>query len=308
MIHVDAGLNIGKYRVTEYLGRGGFSLVFLGEHRDTGELVALKMGDSSGGGRFVDRLVEVGTPKNPSAVSPDESPADAVFFESGSARVDFLDEREIDKLLLAEADLLRRARSPHLVGLREVTARDGRPVLVLDYVKGKTLREKIRALEGIRINWFLTLVRALERLRQMGQMPYHGDLKPENILVKSHGSVLMVDPVPTQAPGPVPATLNYNPLLLRSSRADVMAIGIILYEILTGTLPFQDVPWEYAGCGTGGETVRLSLSYFLSYTPPRELNPNAPADLERIIYRCLTASEYDLEDLRDDFALFLKKP
>jgi serine/threonine protein kinase len=45
----------------------------------------------------------------------------------------------------------------------------------------------------------------------------------------------------------VTTTPHYNPLLLTDSKADVMAIGIMIYEILTGTLPFDDVPWEYAG-------------------------------------------------------------
>jgi len=240
-------------------------------------------------------------------VSPDESPADAVFYDGICARIDFLDEKEIDRLLLAEAETLRRSRSPHLVGIREVLKRDGRPVLVLDYVKGKTLREKIRALEGIRLNWFLTLVRTLERLRAAGELPCHGDLKPENVVIKPQGTVVMLDPVPATASGPVPATPNYNPLLLRDSKADVMAIGTTLYEILTGTLPFDEVPWEYAGTKGGGETVRLSLSYFLSYVPPHELNPNTPPDLERIIYRCLTVPDYGLEGLRDDLVSFLRR-
>lgn len=310
MIQVDAGLSIGKYRVAEFLGRGGFSYVYAAENCETGEKVALKFGDVSGGGRFVDRFAEVASRRDPSGVSPDESTADAVFFESGAARVDFLDEKEIDRLLLAEAETLRRTRSPHLVSLREVVQKDSRPVLVLDCVKGKTLREKIRALEGIRINWFLTMVRALERFRACGQLPFHGDLKPENIIIKPQGTVVMLDPVPVMDPraqGPVPATLNYNPLLLRDSKADVMAIGIILYEILTGTLPFDQVPWEYAGSASGGETVRMSLSYFLSYDPPRQLNPNAPPELEKIIYRCLTIPEYGLEGLRDDLIEFLRK-
>ncbi len=307
MIQVDAGLSIGKYRVTDFLGRGGFALVYQAEDRETGDRVALKMGDSSGGGRFVDRLAEVGAQRAPGAVSPDESPADAVFFESGSARIDFLDEKEIDRLLLAESEALRRIQTPHVVRLRETIRREGRPVLVLDWVKGKTLREKIRSLEGIRLNWFLTIVRTLERLRSTGELPFHGDLKPENIVVKPQGTVVMIDPAPASASGPVPATLAYNPLLLRSSAADVMAIGITLYEILTGTLPFENVPWEYAGTSTGGETVRLSLSYFLSFVPPRDLNPNTPPALERIVHRCLTVPEYGLEGLRDDLVAFLKR-
>jgi serine/threonine-protein kinase len=307
MIQVEAGLSVGKYRVTDFLGRGGFSLVYLAEDRETGERVALKFGDQNGGGRFVDRLAEVTPQRSPSAVSPDESPADAVFFESGSARIDFLDHREIDRLLLAEAETLRRGRSPHLVGLREVLRRESRPVLVLDHVRGKTLREKIRALEGIRLNWFLTIVRTLEKLRASGELAYHGDLMPENVVVKPQGTVVMLDPVPSTGRGPVPATLHYNPLLLRSPKADVMAIGITLYEILTGALPFDEVPWEYAGTEGGGETVRLSLSYFLSYVPPRELNPNTPPDLERIVYRCLAVPEYGLEGLREDLIAFLRK-
>ncbi|MBL8693944.1 MAG: hypothetical protein JNJ88_07565 [Planctomycetes bacterium] len=307
MIQVDAGLLIGKYKVTEFLGRGGFALVYAAENCENGERVALKLGDSNGGGRFVDRMAELSSRRVPGAISPDESPADAVFFEGGSARVDFLDEKEIDRLLLGEAEALRRVRTPHLVSLRDVVRYEGRPVLVLDLVKGKTLREKIRALEGVRVNWFLTIVRALERLRAAGEMARHGDLKPENIVIKPQGTVVMIDPVPATAVGPHPATLNYNPLLLRDSSADVMAIGITLYEILTGTLPFDQVPWEYAGNNTGGETVRLSLSYFLSYVPPRELNPNAPPELEKIVHRCLTVPEYGLEGLRDDLTAFLRK-
>ncbi|HKE01735.1 MAG TPA: serine/threonine-protein kinase [Planctomycetota bacterium] len=307
MIQVEAGLTIGKYRITEFLGRGGFSLVYLAEDRDTRERVALKMGDRSGGGRFVDRFAEVTPKRSPGGVSPDESPADAVFFEGGSARVDFLDEQEIDRLLIAESETLRRVRSPHVVSIREVVRRDGRPVLVLEHVRGKTLRDKIRALEGIRLNWFLTIARTLERLRSTGELPYHGDLKPENIVVRPQGQVALLDPVPVSPSGPVPATLNYNPLLLRDSKADVMAVGVMLYEILTGALPFDEVPWEYAGTKAGGETVRLSLSYFLSYVPPRELNPNTPPDLEKIVYRCLAVPEYGLEGLRDDLVTFLRR-
>ena len=105
----------------------------------------------------------------------------------------------------------------------------------------------------------------------------------------------------------VTTTPHYNPLLLGDAKADVMAIGIMIYEILTGTLPFDEVPWEYAATKSGGETVRLSLSYFYSYCPPQMLNPKTPPELERIVYRCITVPGYGLQELRADLEEFIGK-
>jgi serine/threonine protein kinase len=181
-------------------------------------------------------------------------------------------------------------------------------VLVLEYVRGKTLREKIRSLEGIHLNWFLAIVRALSALKQAGTLDYHGDLKPENVVVKPSGKVVMLDPaMRTPEHRMVTTTPHYNPLLLTDSKADVMAIGIMIYEILTGTLPFDEVPWEFAGRQSGGETQRLSLSYFFSYSPPHALNPKTPEELERIVYRCITVPGYGLEELKTDLETFISK-
>src|SRR5690606_24487524 len=135
--------------------------------------------------------------------------------------------------------------SSQVVRVRDAFLDGDRPCLVLDHVRGKTLREKIRSLEGIHLNWFLSIVRALIELAQKGQLEYHGDLKPENIVVKPSGKVVLLDPgMRRQSNGAVTTTPHYNPLLLTDGKADVMAIGIMIYEILTGTLPFDEVPWE----------------------------------------------------------------
>ena len=105
----------------------------------------------------------------------------------------------------------------------------------------------------------------------------------------------------------ITTTPHYNPLLLRDPKADVMGIGVILHEILTGVLPFDEVPWTFAGREQGGEVERLSLSYFLSYPPPRDLNPNTPEPLARIIYRSLTVMDYGLPELEQDLVDFLRK-
>jgi serine/threonine protein kinase len=293
--------------VVDFIARGGFSLVYLAEDED-GKKVALKVGDVAGGGRYVTRFLEITDSRQPEGISPDETPAEAVFFRQDGVRIDFLDVHEIDDLIRGEAEILESCKSPNVVKVQECFLHEGRPIAVMDYVRGKTLREKIRALEGIRLNWFLTIVRALQKLEAKGTMPYHGDLKPENIIVKPSGGVVLVDPaMRADERGVITTTPHYNPLLLRESKADVMGIGVMLYEILTGVLPFDEVPWQYAGREQGGEIERLSLSYFLSYTPPKDLNPNTPEALARIVYRCLTVMEYGLPELEADLVDFLRK-
>jgi len=306
MMKLAVGEIVQGYRIARFLGRGGFASVYLAEHEETRKKLALKVGHLSGGGRQVTRLIEVTSERDPSGISPDELPGEAVFLEPSGYRIDMFDASETQRMLHAEADLLESCRSPNLVGLEHRFEMDGYLALGLEYVRGKTLREKIRGLEGIHLNWFLAVARALIKLSEESAMEYHGDLKPENIVVKPSGKVVLLDPAmredETQT---ITATPHYNPLLLRDSRADVVAIGIMIYEILTGTLPFDEVPWEYASTGGGGETVRMSLSYFLSYCPPESLNPRTPPELTKIVYRCLTVADYGMDDLRLDLEGFI---
>lgn len=308
MMKLAIGEIVQGYRITRFLGRGGFASVYLAQHEESGSKVALKVGQASGGGRQVTRLLEVTARRTPEGISPDELPAEAVFFEPHGVRIDLFDEVEVRAMLVAEGDLLAGCEHENLVHLHDRLMIDGNPVLVLDYVRGKTLRDKIRSLEGIHLNWFLALVRALIALKDLDALAYHGDLKPENVIVKPSGKVVMIDPgMRSAAHRFVTTTPHYNPLLLCDSKADVMAIGIMIYEILTGTLPFDEVPWEFAGQRSGGETMRLSLSYFFSYCPPHTLNPKAPEELGRIIYRCITVPSYGLQELRGDLEGFIAK-
>src|ERR1043165_6428841 len=106
MMKLAVGEVVQGYRITRFLGRGGFASVFLAQHEETGNKVALKVGASAGGGRQVTRLLEVTARRTPEGISPDELPAEGVFFEARGVRIDLFDEQEVRAMLRAEADLL----------------------------------------------------------------------------------------------------------------------------------------------------------------------------------------------------------
>ena len=80
MLQIQTGQKIGQYQVEGFLGRGAFAQVFLAID-PKGRRVALKVGDDSGGGRFLPRFGEVTVTRDPRAVSPDETPAEAMFLD-----------------------------------------------------------------------------------------------------------------------------------------------------------------------------------------------------------------------------------
>jgi serine/threonine protein kinase len=80
MLQITTGQILANYRILAFLGRGAFAQVFLAESTD-GRKVALKVGDESGGGQSIPRFGEVTGERNALGVSPDETPAEALFLD-----------------------------------------------------------------------------------------------------------------------------------------------------------------------------------------------------------------------------------
>ncbi|HEB53568.1 MAG TPA: hypothetical protein ENI87_09985, partial [bacterium] len=119
MMKLAVGEVVEGYRITRFLGRGGFASVYLAQHEQSGSKVALKVGGISGGGRQVTRLLEVTSRRTPEGISPDELPAEAIFFEPRGVRIDLFDEREVHAMLRAEGDLLASCDHENLVAVRD---------------------------------------------------------------------------------------------------------------------------------------------------------------------------------------------
>ena len=204
---------------------------------------------------------------------------------------------------------------PHVVQIFEVTERDGLTFLVLEYIDGGTLAQKIGGTpqpvnEGARL--IETLARTIHQAHLRGIV--HRDLKPANVLLTADGipkitdfglAKLTVGGVSLTATGETLGTPSYiapEQVDARSSvgpSADVYALGTILYELLTGRPPFRGVSSQ--------ETIRQVI--FDEPVVPSRLRPQLPGDLETICLKCLEKEPrrryQSAEDLADELRRFL---
>jgi serine/threonine protein kinase/Tol biopolymer transport system component len=206
---------------------------------------------------------------------------------------------------LREARAAATLSHPHIVTVYEVEAADGIDFLVMEYVRGKSLdalipRGGLRLGETLRIA--IAVADALAAAHAHGII--HRDLKPGNVMVGTDGAVKVLDfglakllhedddPSDPSASthvvehltevGQRMGTLAYMAPEQASggkvdARADIFSFGAMLYEMATGHRAFA------------GKTPAETLSAVLQSqpTPPRNLTPSLPHDLERTILRCL---------------------
>jgi serine/threonine-protein kinase len=247
----------GKYRIERLLGQGGMGAVYLAHHEILQRLVAIK-------------FLRPELAQDPDSVSR----------------------------FVTEARAAARIQSEHAVAVLDSDQHEGRAFMVLEYLEGQDLQKLIEARRRLSVNETLRLVlEALEAIAQAHALGIiHRDLKPANLFLASRSdgssivkvldfglSKLSYAPMTETTSGMGLGTPSYMaPEQFRNAkradgRADLWATGVILYQFLTGQLPFPGADyWELERQVNERTPVA-----------PSSLLPGLPALFDRVTARCL---------------------
>lgn len=211
-----AGGEFGRYRIRREVGRGAMGVVFEAEMIETSEIVALK----------VVRL--------PKSFSDSERVAAVCRFQT-------------------EASATSALQHPHVISVRDVGEVDGVPYFTMPFISGGTLKQLRRQapIEPVRAARLIeAAARALHHAHRAGR--FHRDIKPSNLLLGPNDHVFVSDfgismhrDELGRGPNHVGTPLYMSPEQsagtsnLIDGRSDVFSLGIVLYELLTGTHPFD---------------------------------------------------------------------
>ncbi len=267
--------HIGRFEIRRRLGRGGFGVVYLAHDPGLDRLVALKV-----------------------------------------PRLELLKTDKARENLLHEARTAAKLKHPGLVTVYEVQQEGDLIYIVQEYIEGPNLAQwaaqRRRTWEEI-ARRLIEITTAIGYVHQQGF--YHRDLKPGNILIDNDDHAHVADfglavheDVLGLLKGIVVGTPQYmSPEQVRGkthwidNRADIWALGVILYELISGQQPF-----------IARDRLEL-LEEIQERDPkaPRTRNPDIPKELERICFKCLAKRRTDryatASDLREDLEAFLVK-
>ncbi len=195
-----------------------------------------------------------------------------------------------------EAAAVASLRHPNIVQVHDYNSDDGTYYMVLEFVPGETLQDRLQRLgtQGRNlaideaIHFALNICDALGYAHQRGII--HRDIKPANIMLDVYGQAILMDFGIVKilgnnshtATGAVLGTARYiAPELIRSEppdqRSDIYSLGISIYEMLSGKPPFQS-----------DSSMSLMMMHLNDPVPdPRNLRTDIPAELVKILLKCL---------------------
>lgn len=251
---IKPGMQIGRYQVLSLLGAGGMGKVYLARDTQLDRKLALKLLP----GRYT---------RNP----------------------------EWLRRFTREARVISTLNHPNIITVHDVGEADGHHYMATEFIEGHTLRDlmKVAPLQlVVALDVSLQLAVALDIAHSAGLV--HRDVKPENVMVRPDGIVKLLDfglakPLATDSrvtspetmPGTILGTTAYmSPEQARGqpvdARSDVFSLGVLVYEMLTGSVPFS------------GATASDVMAAILERQPvPLAHLIDAPAELDRIVSKTL---------------------
>lgn len=223
-------------------------------------------------------------------------------------RPDLVDNEEFVTRFKRESQAAASLSHPNIVNMYDVGQEGETHYIVMEYVDGMTLKEYIRR-EGR-----LSSKEAVRIASQICSALYHAhennivhrDIKPQNILINKEGTAKVADfgiaraitsSTVTIAGADVIGSVHYfSPEQAKGGyvdkKSDIYSLGIVLYEMVTGVVPFE-----------GDSAISVALKHIQEQvTPPGEINPDIPKSIQYIIQRAI---EKDLENRYHDAAEML---
>src|SRR5512133_3977086 len=260
----------GRYKVVRKLGTGGMANVYLAEDQELGRRVAIKILDDrhASDDQFVERFRREA--KNAAALS-----------------------------------------HPNIVSIYDRGEAEGTYYIAMEYLDGRTLKELLVRFGPppirIAVGYTRQILSGLAFAHRFGLV--HRDIKPHNALVDSAGHVKVTDfgiarsgtSQMTEA-GSIIGTAQYlSPEQARGANvdttSDLYSMGVVLYEMLTGKVPF-----------TGDTPLEIAMKHLSEVpVPPSEKRADVPEDLDNVVLRALAKDPEDRYQTAEDMAADLAR-